>query len=667
MIGQNLKSNKDKKPNSREMEKLKKEFPQFFTKEGEFRIDNFKDFLKEEEIELSKEGYGLEFLGKSYAKYLSSLESETYISPDLKHNEMDENKNSENLYIVGDNIDALKHLLGSYSGKIKCIYIDPPYNTGSDGFVYPDNFNFNSEELARTIGITEEEAERILNLSGKSTHSAWLTFIYPRLLLARDLLADDGVIFISIDDNEQANLKLICDEIFGEENFISTLSVENNPKGRKNSDHISISSEYLHIYAKIIKNSYFNEVIPKKSSDMVKDEKNRWVHNSGKRVIVGDNSFNNKVKDINSEKNYSVYYNEKKNSIDLITEQIDEVNSNLINMGFIKYSSIHNGVLVENTYTKTKFLELFNNDALHFADNKIYEKNYKDTIRMKSQLTNRKYNAIVNGIQKDYSLGLTTTGAGTYLKKLFESKDLYFDSPKNREYIKLLIKLIDNDNFYILDFFSGSSTTADALMQLNAEDGGKRKYIMVQIPEKIDKKKAAFKAGYKTIDEIGRERIKRAGKKIKNETGADIDYGFKLFYLEKPKEKTLDKLEEFSDQLDFLYDNMVSIFDNDHANGKENILSTWLNEDGYGLSQSSDEYVLDEYKANLIGKSLYIIDSGLGSKDVMELIRRIEDDSLLINRVVVYLHSIDFSVLQELRTNLSVLRNNKNVSLIERF
>lgn len=204
-------------------------------------------------------------------------------------------------------------------------------------------------------------------------------------------------------------------------------------------------------------------------------------------------------------------------------------------------------------------------------------------------------------------------------------------------------------------------------MQLNAEDGGKRKYIMVQIPEEIDKKKPAFKAGYKTIDEIGRERIKRAGEKIKNETGADIDYGFKLFYLEKPMEKTLDKLEEFSDQLDFLDDDMVSIFDNDHADGKENILSTWLNEDGYGLSESSDEYVLNEYRANLIGKSLYIIDTGLKTNDVMELIRRIEDDSLLINRIVVYLHSINFSVLQELRTNLKVLRNNKNVSLIERF
>lgn len=260
-----------------------------------------------------------------------------------------------------------------------------------------------------------------------------------------------------------------------------------------------------------------------------------------------------------------------------------------------------------------------------------------------------------------------SSGNGTNeVKNLFGIERL-FDNPKPIKLIEDFINISLNNNDIILDFFSGSATTADALMQLNAEDGGKRKYIMVQIPEKIDKKKPAFKSGYKTIDEIGRERIKRAGKKIKNETGANIDYGFKLFYLEKPKEKTLDKLEEFSPQIKFPLDDMVSIFDNDHASGKENILSTWLNEDGYGLSQSSDEYVLDEYRANLIGKSLYIIDSGLGSSDVMELIRRIEDDSLLINRIVVYLHSIDFSVLQELRTNLSVLRNNKNVSLIERF
>lgn len=225
MIGQNLKNNQGKKPNSREMEKLKNDFPRFFSKDGEFKLDRFKDFLQEEDIDIAKEGYELKFLGKSYANYIGSLETETYISPDSSHNAKEENKDSENLYIVGDNIDALKHLLGSYAGKIKCIYIDPPYNTGSDGFVYPDNFRFSAEDLSEKIGITEEEAGRILELAGKSNHSAWLTFMYPRLALARDLLSEDGVIFISIDDNEQANLKLMCDEVFGEENFISNISI----------------------------------------------------------------------------------------------------------------------------------------------------------------------------------------------------------------------------------------------------------------------------------------------------------------------------------------------------------------------------------------------------------------------------------------------------------
>ncbi|MDU5914109.1 MAG: DNA methyltransferase [Anaerococcus vaginalis] len=625
MIGQNLKSNQDKKPNSREMEKLKKEFPQFFTKDGEFKIDNFKDFLKEEEVELSKEGYGLEFLGKSYAKYLSSLESETYISPDLKHNEKDENKNSENLYIVGDNIDALKHLLGSYSGKIKCIYIDPPYNTGSDGFVYPDNFNFDSEELARTIGITEEEAERILNLSGKSTHSAWLTFIYPRLLLARDLLADDGVIFISIDYNEQANLKLICDEIFGEENFVGEIYWESKTKSQNTE-------------------SSFNKLQPKAEKIFTYKKKNKDRFNLLKK----------------GEKEYPLIDENGKYREHIL----EEMNSEGIRGRKTMIFDISDGVSTVSP-TKGKQWKLGqdqvaiykNNNSLFIRDNKVIIKMRPENER--SEITEPFWGFI------DKTIG-TAESAKKSLKKLM-GQDV-FDTVKPTDLIKKLIfHVSDKSDSIILDFFSGSATTADALMQLNAEDGGKRKYIMVQIPEKIDKKKAAFKAGYKTIDEIGRERIKRAGKKIKNETGADIDYGFKLFYLEKPEEKTLDELEEFSGQLDFLDDDMVSIFDNDHASGKENILSTWLNEDGYGLSESSDEYVLDEYRANLIGKSLYIIDSGLGSSDVMELIRRIEDDSLLINRIVVYLHSIDFSVLQELRTNLSVLRNNKNVSLIERF
>lgn len=670
MIGQNLKSNQDKKPNSREMEKLKKEFPQFFTKDGEFKIDNFKDFLKEEEIELSKEGYGLEFLGKSYAKYLSSLESETYISPDLKHNEKDENKNSENLYIVGDNIDALKHLLGSYSGKIKCIYIDPPYNTGSDGFVYPDNFNFDSEELARTIGITEEEAERILNLSGKSTHSAWLTFIYPRLLLARDLLADDGVIFISIDDNEQANLKLICDEIFGEENKVGNLPTIMNLKGNQDEFAFAGTHEYTIVYAKhkenlIIKGLKIDdeEIISdwmiddigyyKKGASLISTGQNApRDHRPKLRFPIFYKNGNLKL----PEKHIlnSLYDSEKKVFNDVYLEKyIDDKKSE----GYLPILPFVNEKKASWRWSYSKLQRQLDEVIITKTKNGI-SLNKKQRPEL-SDLPSKKVKTLL--YKPEYSSGNGTNE----VKNLFGIERL-FDNPKPIKLIEDFINISLNNNDIVLDFFSGSATTADALMQLNAEDGGKRKYIMVQIPEKIDKKKPAFKAGYKTIDEIGRERIKRAGKKIKNETGADIDYGFKLFYLEKPMEKTLDELEEFSDQLDFL-DDMVSVFDNDHASGKENILSTWLNEDGYGLSQSSDDYVLDEYRANLIGKSLYIIDSGLGSSDVMELIRRIEEGSLIINRIVVYLHSINFSVLQELRTNLSVLRNNKNISLIERF
>lgn len=668
MIGNKRQKNENVKPNSLEMKKLKEEFPQYFNNDGEFQLDKFESFLKQEEIDISKEGYNLEFLGKSYAKYLSSLETETYISPDVEHNSKEENKNSENIYIVGDNLDGLKHLLGSYAGKIKCIYIDPPYNTGTDGFVYPDNFQFNVKELSHNIGITEDEAQRIIDLAGKSTHSSWLTFMYPRLVLARDLLSDDGVIFISIDDNEQANLKLICDEIFNETNFIATLSVENNPKGRKNSSHISVSSEHLHMYAKNIEKSYFKEVIPKQSSDMSKDEQGRWVHKSGKRVLVGDNSFNPKVTKTESEKNYTVYYHPEKKSVEIKTEQIDEMNESLINNGFKRYLSTNEGELVENTYTKAKFLKLYDEDALDFSDNKIYEKNFNDTIRMKSQLTNRKYNAIVNGEKRDYSVGLTTTGAGTYLKELFETKSLYFDAPKNRDYIKLLISLIAEDDCYVLDFFSGSATTADSVMYYNSEKNySSCKYILIQLPEKIDSKKPAYKAGYRTIDEIGRARIEKAARKINEDTDADIDYGYKLYYLETPEEKTLMTLEEFTPEIKLITDDMVSIFNNVHSSGKESILVTWLNEDGYGLTKNPSQYELRNYQSNLIEKSLYIIDEGLEGEDVMVLVKRIENGELEINRVVVYVHSVRFNVLQELKKNLKVLRNNKNVTLIERF
>lgn len=260
MIKEQLENNENIKPNTKLLNLLKENFPDYFDKDNNFMIDKFKNTLKSDEINITKEGYELNFLGKSYARFQTSTETETIISPLADHNSKDENKNSENLYIIGDNLDALKHLLKSYSRKVKCIYIDPPYNTGSDGFVYPDNFKFDSATLSNKMGIDEDEAERIIDMRGKSTHSAWLTFMYPRLILARDLLADDDAIIISIDDNEYSNLKLICDEIFGEENNIANI-VWKRKRGRDNSAKwFSKSHEYAMVYSKNKESFYTNKL-----------------------------------------------------------------------------------------------------------------------------------------------------------------------------------------------------------------------------------------------------------------------------------------------------------------------------------------------------------------------------------------------------------------------
>ena len=214
MIKDILNFNESMKPNTREIEVLRENFPACFKSDGSFDLERFKEYLNDK-VTVKNEGYELKFLGKNYARLLASVDSTTVIVPDEEHNNKPENKNSENIYISGDNLDGLKHLLKSYAGQVKCIYIDPPYNTGSDGFVYNDNFNFTVDELAEKLSIDDEQAQRILDLTkrGSASHSAWLMFMYPRLLLARDLLTDDGVIFISIDDNEVDNLKKICVEI----------------------------------------------------------------------------------------------------------------------------------------------------------------------------------------------------------------------------------------------------------------------------------------------------------------------------------------------------------------------------------------------------------------------------------------------------------------------
>jgi adenine-specific DNA-methyltransferase len=214
--------NQSVRSNTELLDSLKKTLSQFVDSEGNFKIDKFIDELKENNIAETRDGYKLGFVGKDYARLQTGCKPETMIAPDINHNSKKENINSNSIFIIGDNLEVLRHLQNAYAGKIKMIYIDPPYNTGKE-FVYNDTFEFNDEKLKSLLGYGEDEIKRLKLIQGKSSHSAWLTFMYPRLKLAQKLLTDDGVIFISIDDNEQANLKLLLDDVFGEWNFVSCI------------------------------------------------------------------------------------------------------------------------------------------------------------------------------------------------------------------------------------------------------------------------------------------------------------------------------------------------------------------------------------------------------------------------------------------------------------
>lgn len=628
------------------IDKLKQIFPEIIT-EGNIDFDKLKNTLGEY-VDDREERYNFTWNGKAQAKRLAQTPSSGTLRP-CKAESVNWD-NTENLFIEGDNLEVLKLLQKTYHKKIKMIYIDPPYNTGKD-FVYKDDFRDNIKNYKELTGQVDGEGKSLSTNSETSGryHTDWLNMMYPRLKLARNLLRDDGVIFISIDDNEIHNLRKISEDIFGEENFIGILSVENNPKGRKNSEFISVSSEYLMIFAKNKAKSHFIENIPKNAKDMTEDESGKFVHNSGKRVLVGENSFNKPVVNFNSDKNYSVYYRETDKSFVLKKEEFASVNHKLLSEGYVKYYSHDGKNLVENTYTDKKIRDLFENEALVFSQDKIYEKNFNDTIRIKSQLVNRKYEAIVNGKKQEYSMELTTTGAGTHLKCLFEMNDLPFTAPKNVGYLKLIISLFENEPFIVLDFFSGSSSTADAVMQLNFEDFGNRKFIMVQFPELCDEKSEAFKAGYKTIADIGKERIRRVIKQIEQEQVKDkkngketifdeakqddkpLDFGFKVFKLDSSNIKAWDS--DFDTLEKSLLDSVNNI---KQDRSSEDVLYEILLKYGLDLTLPIEERKICNKTVYSIGLGALIVclDKDI-SLDVVEGIAKLKEElSPEISRVV---------------------------------
>lgn len=397
---------------------------------------------------------------------------------------------TENIYIEGDNLDALKLLQETYLGKVKMIYIDPPYNTGND-FIYNDDFSMETEEYASASGQLDEEGNRLVQNteSNGRFHTDWLNMLYPRLRIAKDLLTDDGVIFISLDDYESDNIRKISNEVFGVQNYVGTVVWERAFSPKNDAKYFSASHDYIFVYAKNI-DSFVIGKLPR-SEEMDSRYKNpdndpRGPWSSGDLTA----------------KTYSAAYD-----YPIITPS---------------------GKVINPTSGRSWITSKERMQAL-IADNRVwFGVNGDNTPRFKRFLKDMDSGVVPTTLWNYKDVGHNQEGRQE-LKKLFEGKGL-FDGPKPIRLLEQIMKVANlHRDSIVLDFFSGSATTAHAVMQLNAEDGGNRKFIMVQLPEVCGEKSEARKAGYSTICDIGEERIRRAGDKIRTETGADIDYGFRVF------------------------------------------------------------------------------------------------------------------------------------------
>ena len=613
---------------TKEMDILKKYFPNCFNKNGEFQMDKFEKRISKE-VDVTKEGYELRWLGKNYARLLANIETETMIVDDEEHNNKRENKNSENIYIEGDNIDVLKHLKNAYSEKIKMIYIDPPYNTGSDGFVYKDDRKYTKEDLAELTNITEEEAQRILsfNTKGSNSHSAWLTFMYPRLLTARELLSDDGVIFISIDDNEVSQLKLLCDEVFGEENteiyVWNLIDFEESSFTKTASNTVRKDHEYIIAVYKNQKNLGRYEEYRLKDRDDLSN-----IDNDPRGEWFSGNISRNGIKSKTGSKYYTI-----------ITP---------------------NGIKYTRNWTISK--EEFQNLLL---ENRIYFSRSGEGIPRLKMFKNE----VSKSIQSSIFDGLKTSITGkNQLKELF-NEIVLFDFPKPINIIKRLMTLSTDPNSIILDFFSGSATTAHAVMQLNAEDGGNRKFIMVQIPEEIDPKKS--KAAYDfcvnelkqepVITTIGKERIKRAANKIKQENESkleekSLDLGFKLFKIKNIPEKYIERMKNENNEL--LITKMLS------DEELQALLITWKTYDGYPLTKDLEIVKLDNYESYVIESTLYLVNTGFKLENLLEFIKKLDSErNFVINKIVIFGYHFNSDILLTIKDMITTYKNKKSIEL----
>lgn len=453
--------------------------------------------------------------------------------------------NTENLYIEGDNLDVLKLLRETYLGKIKMIYIDPPYNTGSD-FVYEDDFAEDTQEFLRRDNQIDEHGNRLVTNteSNGRFHTDWLNMMYPRLKLARDLLTDDGVVFISIDDNEVENLKKICHEIFGEMNLVCVFTWQKNFAPKNDNKYISVSHEYILHYAKNI-GLYSRNLLPREDKHNLgysnPDNDPRGVWTSGSMLATTFNSSGVfEICSPNGAKHYPPQGRCWRYSPNRVNELVD--------------------------------------------DNRIwFGQDGRNVPRVKRFLSEMPNGIVPQSLLKFEDVGSGQDGTRDF-RTLFNNTQM-FDFPKPLKLLKRFIHIATLKDNLVMDFFSGSATTAHAVMQLNAEDNGDRKFIMVQLPESADDKSEAFKAGYKNICEIGKERIRRAGSKIKEEMGLTaqgLDIGFRVLKLDESNMNNVYYSPDEYKETNFKFDDLIENVKPDRTN--EDILFQVMLELGVPLS-----------------------------------------------------------------------------------
>jgi adenine-specific DNA-methyltransferase len=679
---------------NKDLEALKNHFPQCFDKDGNFQLEKFKDNLTTKEINFSTESYGLDWLGKSYARLLASDPATTLLKADEIHNTKPENVASENILIKGDNLEVLKHLSHAYYEKVKMIYIDPPYNTGSDGFVYQDDRKFTAKELVELAGIDVEKARRILDFtrSNSNSHSAWLTFMYPRLYIAKQLLREDGVIFISIDDNEVAQLRMVMDEIFGEENFVGNI-VWNNVTDN-NPTNIATEHEYILCYSrnKQMLNSFWKSDISE-----IKDL----------LVNVG-NEFVNKYEDQQElQTTYSKWFKEYKNQLGELDRYkfIDQGgiytgSQSVHNPGKegYRYDIIHpitgkpcKQPLMGYRFPKTTMDKMIEEGRIIFGDEddklieiKVYAKDYLQKLSSILKLDGR-------------------TGANE-LKDLFPTVKKVFTNPKTVKLLEELISFATDKNDLVLDYFAGSGTTADAIMQLNAADRGNRKFILVQLPEVIDYKKSKDAYDFvkeelgaePTIFEITKERLIRAARKINaqlDEKSNNIALKIKNLEGEIQTEETIIEIQNLKDQIiqnetlkaqnafqiyettpiweDYNLDaeelnHQISLFDESKltADDIQVLQTTWKTYDGIPLTQALTAIDLGGYHAQYGSGKLYLLDKGFTTDHLKTLLEKIDSDkNFNPTSIITFGYHFDSKNLRELSENVKSYANKKNIDI----